>query len=318
MLAVTKAPLLPDAGPAEPAGPVTTWRKYFESPACAAQLLREQAIMRSARRTLGFYCKRRPLLYSQSQKLAYLKTPKAASISIQELFQRQFVDSRWVTTQEVLPDDVLVFTFTREPVSRVIAAYAEIDVAYARKATLETRAMMNTTFHRLAANKPEQSERRFLAFLDDLTSHRFGGDDREHWAPTHAYPQLNFACKLKVHYIGHLENQDNDWQEIQKLVGVPFSEQTRIPHSHEGTKEECSKVHACFFKEADKNVTRTPRMLQLLCDTYGADFACLGYPRPQECAVPRIESVHRLNRILLNASLPPLPGFSPESTLCTR
>jgi hypothetical protein len=71
-------------------------------------------------------------------------------------------------------------------VSRVIAAYAEIDVAYARKATKEKRAAMNTTFHRLPLTKPEQGERRFLAFLDDLLYHRFGGDDREHWAPTHA------------------------------------------------------------------------------------------------------------------------------------
>ena len=313
------APPPPEALPPEmsfyaaPAAAATDWRRHFDSPTCTAQLRREQSLLRSARRTYGLYCKRRPLLYSPAQKLAYMKTPKAGSISIQELFQEQFPDHRWVTTQETLPDDVLVFTFTRDPIGRVIAAYAEIDVAYARKATPERRAAMNTTFHRLPSTRPEQGERRFLAFLDDLIYHRFGGDDRDHWAPTHAYPQLNFVCRQPIHFIGHLENQDSDWQKVQELVGVPAAKRTKIPHSHEGTKEECSKVHACFFKEADKNVSKTPRVLQRVCDAFGADFECLGYLRPLECAVPRLASSSGASHALLNSTQLPLPGGGPQS-----
>ena len=77
--------------------------------------------------------------------------------------------------------------------------------------------------------------------------------------------------------------------QIQALVGVPPSERTQIPRTHETKQEECSKVHACFYKEADKNVTRTPRMLQRVCDTFASDFACLGYKRPSACVSPRLE-----------------------------
>ena len=82
-------------GAARAAGAPTDWRTPFESPRCVTQLRRDAAFTRAGRRTVGFYCKRRPVLYSPSQKLAYLKTPKAASIAIQELFQRQFPDYRW-------------------------------------------------------------------------------------------------------------------------------------------------------------------------------------------------------------------------------
>ena len=234
--------------------------------------------------------KRRPVLYSPSQKLAYLKTPKAASIAIQELFQRQFPDHVWVTTHETLPKGTLVFTFAREPVGRVIAAYAEIDVTYARRASAEKRQQMNTTFHRMATrsrsmSSGEQGARRLLAFLDDLVGQRFGGDDREHWAPTHAYPQVNFACRQRIDYVGHLENQDADWEEIQRLAGVPAARRTQIPHLHEtATEDKCESGRPCMFKEDDKNVSRTPQLLLRLCETYASDFLCLGYPLPAPCA----------------------------------
>ena len=102
--------------------------------------------MQLAKRSTGFYCKRKPLMFSPSHRLAYMKTPKAASISIQELFQKQFPDTVWLTADQSLPADTRVFTFVREPVSRVVAAYAEIDVAYVRRASAEKRAAMNTTF----------------------------------------------------------------------------------------------------------------------------------------------------------------------------
>ena len=277
-------------GAARAAGAPTDWRTPFESPRCVTQLRRDAAFTRAGRRTVGFYCKRRPVLYSPSQKLAYLKTPKAASIAIQELFQRQFPDHVWVTTHETLPTGTLVFTFAREPVGRVIAAYAEIDVTYARRASAEKRQQMNTTFHRMATrsrsmSSGEQGARRLLAFLDDLVGQRFGGDDREHWAPTHAYPQVNFACRQRVDYVGHLENQDADWEEIQRLAGVPAARRTQIPHLHEtATEDKCESGRPCMFKEDDKNVSRTPQLLLRLCETYASDFLCLGYPLPAPCA----------------------------------
>ena len=319
-----RAPIPPAAPPARalpeqaaPARPTANynWKGPFESAACVARLRREQLYLRAAHRTYGFYCKRRPILFSPSSKLAYLKTPKAASISIQDLFQKQFPDFRWVTTAEPLPSDAVVFTFTREPVSRVVAAYAEIDVAYARKATPERRAAMNTTFHR-RAHGSDQGERRFLAFLDDLVEQRFGGDDRDHWAPTHAYPQLNFACRQQVHFLGRLDHQDADWQRLQALVGIPPAERTVIPREHTTEKDACDQAHACFYKELDKNLSKTPRVMQRVCDLFASDFLCLGYPMPSTCrgynASPAGPAKYMGEPPLLNGTRP-LPGGAPDA-----
>ena len=86
-------------------------RNTFHSAACRVRLEEERAFMRAAGRANGFYCKSRPVLYSPSAHLAYLKTPKGASLAIQDLFQKQFPDYRWCEAREELPEGTLVFTF---------------------------------------------------------------------------------------------------------------------------------------------------------------------------------------------------------------
>ena len=51
--------------------------------------------MRAAGHATGFYCKSRPVLYSASRRLAYMKTPKGASLAIQELFQKSVSSLRY-------------------------------------------------------------------------------------------------------------------------------------------------------------------------------------------------------------------------------
>ena len=128
------------------------------------------------------------MLFSESAKLAYIKTPKGASLAIQELFQKQFPDYRWFDARDALPTDVLVFTFVREPLKRALSAYAEVDVAYALRATPEQHFVMRTTFDKLGRKPGPRETLRLLAFLDDLVEHRFGGEDRAHWMPTHVPP----------------------------------------------------------------------------------------------------------------------------------
>jgi hypothetical protein len=115
----------------------TDWHTPFHSSECRVRLAEEQAFMRAAGHSLGFYCKSRPVLYSPSQGLAYVKTPKGASLAIQDLFQRQFPDYRWAEAHEELPNSTLIFTFVREPLKRAMSAYSEIDVAYALRASPE-------------------------------------------------------------------------------------------------------------------------------------------------------------------------------------
>ena len=230
------------------AWPPTDWRAHFDSPNCQRRLQRDAAFMKASSRSSGFYCNRRPMLYSPSSRLAYLKTPKAASTAIQRCFQKQFADNVWITADDPIPTDAIVFTFVRSPLTRVISAYAEIDVAYARRASASTRAAMNTTFHRMSRENPTDATRRLIAFVDDLTEHRFGGDDREHWAPTHGYPQMNFVCKQNVSFIGRLENQKADWDLVQAMAGIPPHRRSKIPKVHESAKGACKKGRPCYEK----------------------------------------------------------------------
>ena len=276
----------------------TDWQLPYESHACRARLDEENAYyvvkyMRAAGRSTGFFCKARPVLYSASAKLAYMKTPKAASLAIQDLFQKQFPDYRWAEAREALPNGTFVFTFVRSPLQRVMSAYAEIDVAYALRASQEQRNAMRTTFHHI--KRQAGDARRLLAFLDDLLDHRFGGDDREHWMPTHAYPQVNFVCAHRIHFIGHLENQDTDWAEVQARAGIPIASRTGFPHGHTTSNRTAVAANlssptcnrACTLKLADQQLPQEPpHALQRECDAFASDFLCLGYPMPKECSWP--------------------------------
>ena len=180
---------------------VTDWRTHLNSDACRARLAEEHAFMSAAGRPTGLYCKSRPVLFSPSQRLAYVKTPKSASLAIQDLFQKQFTDYRWAQAHEDLPDDTFTFTFVREPLKRAMSAYAEIDVAYALRASPESHAAMRTVFDKVNRKPGPRETPRVLAFLDDLLDHRFGGDDREHWMPTHAYSSSKAAVVMLTRHL---------------------------------------------------------------------------------------------------------------------
>ena len=274
---------------------VTDWRTYLNSDACRARLAEEHAFMSASGRPTGLYCKSRPVLYSPSQRLAYVKTPKSASLAIQDLFQKQFTDYRWAQAHEDLPDDTFTFTFVREPLKRAMSAYAEIDVAYALRASPESHAAMRTVFDKVNRKPGPRETPRVLAFLDDLLDHRFGGDDREHWMPTHAYSQLNFICNHRIDFIGHLENQEADWQSIQEKARIPPAQRTPFPHAHDSTvlKGNSSNTsaavcnRACQLKAADQHAPMTPQLQQRICDVFASDFMCLGYAMPAACERPR-------------------------------
>jgi len=231
------------------------------------------------------------VLYSPSQGLAYVKTPKGASLAIQDLFQRQFPDYRWAEAHEELPNSTLIFTFVREPLKRAMSAYAEIDVAYALRASPEVHNAMRTAFDKVSRKPGVRETPRVLAFLDDLVDHRFGGDDREHWMPTHAYSQVNFLCNHRIDFIGHLENQEDDWAAIQELARVPPAQRTPFPHAHDSSVLKTNATNAstsvcnraCQLKAADQHAPMTPALLQRICDVFASDFLCLGYPLPKAC-----------------------------------
>ena len=273
------------------ASAVTDWSKPMNSTGCRARLAEEHAFMKATGKPTGFFCKSRPVLFSPSRRLAYVKTPKGASLAIQDLFQKQFTDYRWAEAHEELPEGTVVFTFVREPLKRAMSAYAEIDVAYALRASPEVHMAMRTAFDKVPRKSGARETPRVLAFLDDLVDHRFGGEDREHWMPTHAYSQLNYICQHRIDYVGHLENQDADWAAIQEIARLPPALRTPFPHAHDSSVHKSNATNAsvtvcnraCELKAADQKAPLTPALLQRLCDIFASDFLCLGYSMPAGC-----------------------------------
>ena len=247
--------------------------------------------MKASGKPTGFYCKSRPVLFSPSRRLAYVKTPKGASLAIQDLFQKEFTDYRWAQAHEELPEGTVVFTFVREPLKRAMSSYAEIDVAYALRASPEAHSAMRTAFDKVSRKPGLRETPRVLAFLDDLVDHRFGGDDREHWMPTHGYSQLNYICQHRIDYVGHLENQDADWAAIQELARIPIAIRTPFPHAHDSSVHKSNATNAsvtvcnraCQLKAADQHAPLTPALYQRMCDIFASDFLCLGYTMPSAC-----------------------------------
>ena len=170
----------------------------FESPRCVTQL--RDAAFTQSRPADGPLLQAAPRAVSPPQKLAYLKTPKAASIAIQELFQRS-PDHVGGDPRDAAQGHARLHlrARARRPRHRRLA---EIDVTYARRASAEKRQQMNTTFHRMATrsrsmSSGEQGARRLLAFLDDPSASASAATTAS-TGRRRAYPQVNFACRQRT------------------------------------------------------------------------------------------------------------------------
>lgn len=237
------------------------------------------------------YCaKHRTMIYSPSLKLAYIKTGKAASTAFFTYFRNAFVDAEVVDTADPdwldqMPQTVFFFTFVREPVSKQLASYAEVDaIHYPNEKDSSTFA--NSTFHSVSRNK-NGGTTRYLRFLHDLVEGRFGykpDDVAEDSSVRHASSQLASTCTHGLHFIGHLENIEVDWATIQELAGVPLENRSvAIPKVHDGEAE----THRLYAQ--DEGVKPSDLVLLRMCRVYRADFDCLGYPMPEVCMKKRKE-----------------------------
>jgi len=218
-----------------------------------------------------------PVLYSPSLKIAYMKTPKAASTSFAEHFLTRYSDTVMGTMQELnLPNDTFVFTFVRDPMAQKLAAYAEIDVVYQENLFAHRKVAMHTTFQ-WVDRQNNDGRSRFVAFLDDIRMKRFGKAFPTNWSPSHFRSQLAAPfCSDRLNFIGHLEHLETDWQAIQALANVPEQMRTEaIRVDHAGNQ-------SANYRADEKLALGSSEKMQL-CDLFKSDFLCLGYQVPPEC-----------------------------------
>lgn len=217
------------------------------------------------------------ILWSEQYKLAYLKTPKAASNSIEKLFTSVFSDARHLKGNEVLPADSLLFTFVEDPLLHARKGFAAVNLMEAAHVNVTTR----TQFQSVSRDSRCGNDR-FIAFLVDLARNRFGPESP--YAPELASAQTSsIACasrrhRHKVDFVGHLERIDHDWAVIQTMAGIPANMRTKATLM---AQESLFPAHPFF--EKDLNIPLTNASIWAACGLYVTDWSCLGYELPPAC-----------------------------------
>lgn len=269
----------------------TKWKKFFHSKGCSVLRRLE------TKRPSMLYCQSSvPTIYIPSLKMAYIKTPKAASTAFCSFFKTQFPDAveGFLDSMDI-PDNVFVFTFVREPMSQKLAAYAEIDVIYQENLYPKQPNETNCTFP-FVDRERNGGRSRFQAFLYDLQENRFGKGSRENWRPMHGRSQISSvicATRRPFDFIGHVEHLEADWKAVQRKAKVPKQLRTKaIPVTHSDNADKF--VH--YWQ--DEHIALTHHEEKLVCETFPSDFACLGYEVPPACQKSFLR--HELNREALD------------------
>jgi hypothetical protein len=146
--------------------------------------------------------------------------PKAASQSMRAAMALQFGHDNCFDVDEV-PAGFLTLMVGRDSLSRVSAAYAEVDAHGARLGNRMTKGM-NTSFQYISRL---EEPRRFLTFLQELFRGDFGAGAQawpESWLPQHAHP-VSCLTQDKLHTfdaILRFSHLEFDWRLLLSSLGI--------------------------------------------------------------------------------------------------
>jgi hypothetical protein len=199
------------------------------------------------------------------------------------------------------------FTFVRNPITRFISGYSEIESIYLKMK------------HYLPLYSPLGSEERFKEFIhiiifSNATKHLFKGSHRplQHIAPMIGtlYRGMIEEDQLVNQY--RLENIKNDWKKLainSGFVGLDnvYSDDQAFPHASSFDLTNVSKAAKSFINKGlsynipinednhnnidsnrfldnkDNDGNLNYHYIRAICRFYLADFQCTGYDLPKQC-----------------------------------
>ena len=191
-------------------------------------------------------------------------------------------------TLHLIPKETYVFTVARNPISRIFAAYREIDshlLIHPYPEGLEANFI-----HMDRHNEPE----RFRTFLDDIFTGRTGMNDVYAAFPGHAYPQYLVMCGAPhVNFTLHQESFNEGWLDMMGDMGPvhnSFLKPTQISVMNAGAKLHDrttfeyalgfdSMVTTADFEKVHAGLptVMTDSDYELICNHFKEDFDCFGY-----------------------------------------
>lgn len=283
---------------------VTNWKRWYNSPQCLEH--RSTPPGKSSLKTMGIgmrsLCSNDPneklaeeykaeipgsIDISITHRAIYIPVMKAATQSFQALFRKKFHGRRipdrmlrmYLQQHGLKLSDFFVFTFVRDPFKIFVSSYREIS----------KYAMNNRTAHTgftLIPNTAENEPLRALTCLDNVRSGVFHG-----LVPAHMHTQLwkiqrCFKSKSQVkkniefNFIGHLENIDEDWKYVEKMLNIPS---TPLPFVHSASdkswnghslKQDISRLQ---FDPVSSATSKFSDLTKRVCEYYRSDFVCFGY-----------------------------------------
>ena len=182
------------------------------------------------------------------------------------------------------------FAFSREPVDRFVAAYAEVEMRLSERCALDAGAL-----DLLGAFYASAAPGRVRAFIADfLLTDRLGryrtfwsdGDDRgtrllEEAVFEHVWPQASFVAPLALDFVGRLETFDADLARLGARAGTTLAwDPTLGVH---GDRPNEKRAAAAAKVAARAAIATDPGVVGALCYLYFGDFAKFGYDLPARC-----------------------------------
>lgn len=248
----------------------TDWLKSFYSDECKARISQEYPTQEED------MCKTKwPMIWSPQYKLAYHKMPQSGSKDFESFFLQHFSDARFLQPGSALPEDTFVFTFVRDPMARAISSYARMSLQAAQHPTEKT----NTTFQSVCRSS-RNGNSRFHTYLQDVKQGRFRNPSALGTDHTMSQVAGIMWCTQAqyLHYVGHLENVEEDWRQIQTLAKLPVQQWTMASGQAADVDLKRHPLHAF-----DTDFPPNRGSLREMCSVYTVDFTCLGYAPPKVC-----------------------------------
>ena len=168
------------------------------------------------------------------------------------------------------------YVFVRHPFTRLLAAYRDKiwrgDLYYQRTYGYKILKLfrpwvLNVTKSRLVRVRfPEFVQ--YIIYLHRQKGERAYFDFNEHWAPFHT---LTFPCQIQYDFIGKLENQEKDAQQVL-FSGLHMDKSVKFPTE---TRRHSTGSSTASAEKAYKHVS--DRHMEQLREVYKLDFMLFDY-----------------------------------------